>query len=92
MANKYPVECIATFGPKGEIRPNRVKFEDEEGSHVINVDKIVEQDVKNSFGNMNGHQNRAFTFKCESVVEDMKISFKLQYDQMTCKWHMLKIG
>lgn len=91
-SNKYPVECIATFDPKGGIRPNRIKFEDKEGAHVIKVDKIVEQDVKNSFGNMNGNQNKTYTFKCQSIIDDTLVSFKLQYDQQRCLWHMLKIG
>jgi hypothetical protein len=89
---KYLVECIATFDPKGGIRPNRVKFEDEEGVHVIKVDKVIDQDLKNTFGTMNGNQNKAYTFNCQSIIEDTLVSFKLQYDQQSCKWHMLKVG
>lgn len=90
--NKYPIECIATFEPKGGIRPNRIRFEDNEGVHVIKVDKVIDQDVKNTFGTMNGNQNRAYTFNCQSIIDDMLVSYKLQYDQLSCKWHMLKIG
>jgi hypothetical protein len=90
--NKYLVECIATFDPKGGIRPNRVKFEDEEGARVIKVDKVIEQDANSTFGAMNGNQNKTYTFKCQSIIEDTLVSFKLQYNQQTCKWHMLKVS
>lgn len=86
---KRPAECIAKCDGKGSLEPMRIRFEDAEGKHVINIDKIIEKEIKKTFSKMNRSEGRAFHFKCESVIEGMAVSFKLIFDNNSCKWFLL---
>jgi hypothetical protein len=86
---KRPVDCIAKFDGKGNPEPRRIRFEDTEGKHVINVDKIIEKEIKKTYSTMNRADGRAFHFKCESVVEGLIVPFKLMFDNNSCKWFLL---
>ena len=87
---KKCVECIAKCDGKGSLEPMRIRFEDTEGKHVINVDKIIEKEIKKTFSSMNRSEGRAFHFKCESVVEGLMVPFKLMFDNNSCKWYLMQ--
>lgn len=86
---KRPVECIAEFDKEGNPKPIRIRFEDDEGKHVIDVKKIIEKDIKKTYSTMNRSDGRAFHFKCESVVEGLIVPFKLMFDNNSCKWFLM---
>ena len=86
---KRQVDCIAKFDGKGDINPIRIRFEDSEGKHVINIDKIIEKEIKKTFSTMNSSQGRAFHFKCESILEGMSVPYKLIFDNNSCKWFLI---
>ena len=87
---KRPVECIAKCDGKGNLEPMRIRFEDDEGKHVINVDKIIEQEIKKTYSTMNRSEGRAFHFKCESTLEGTAVPFKLIFDNNSCKWFLMQ--
>ncbi|MDF2591986.1 MAG: hypothetical protein K0S75_1452 [Clostridia bacterium] len=87
--DKKIIECIVKFDDKGNLEPIRFRFEDEEGTHVIQITKIVEKDLKNGFGNMNGHPVKQFTFRCESIIEGLVVPFRLLFDSNSCRWHLM---
>lgn len=88
-SDKRPVECIAKCDSKGNLVPMRIRFEDAEGKHVIDVKKIIEKEIKKTYSTMNRSDGRAFHFKCESVVEGLIVPFKLMFDNNTCKWFLM---
>lgn len=87
--DKKLVECIAKFDGKGSLTPMRVRFEDNEGQHVIKINKIIESDVKNGFGTMHGNPVRLFSYKCQSIIEGMIVPYKLQFETKGCTWNMI---
>ncbi|HYE10944.1 MAG TPA: hypothetical protein VEF53_12260 [Patescibacteria group bacterium] len=84
-----PVECIVECDGKGGLKPMKIRFEDKEGKHVIKIDKIVEHEVKKVFASMNNPAGRAFHYKCESVVDGLRVPFKLMFDNNNCKWYLI---
>lgn len=36
---------------EGHINSTRFRFEDNEEQHILKVNKVIEQDIKNGFGN-----------------------------------------
>lgn len=87
--DKKPIECIVKFDPKGNIEPMRFRFEDKEGQHVIQITNIIEKDVKNGFGTMNGNAVKQFSFKCESLLEGLAVHYKLTFDNKNCLWYLV---
>jgi hypothetical protein len=89
VGEKKIVECIAKCDGKGSLIPMRIRFEDSEGKNIINVDKIIENDVKKIYSTMNRSEGRAFHFKCECILEGMAVPFKLIFDNNSCKWYLM---
>ena len=85
---KRAIECIAKCDGKGNLEPMRIRFEDSEGKHVINVDKIIEKEIKKTYSTMNRPEGRAFYFKCESLLEGLSVPYKLIFDSSSCKWFL----
>jgi hypothetical protein len=86
---KRSVECIASIDSKGNVKPMRIRFEDDQGVHVIDINKVLEQEIKRTFSTMNRSEGRAFHYKCESVIEGMLVPYKLLFDNNSCKWFLL---
>jgi hypothetical protein len=85
---RIEVECIAEFRPD-YIRPMRIRYEDNEGAHVIRIDKIISKDAKKIRPTMNISSEIEFSFKCENIEEGIRKYFTLVYNNQLCKWHML---
>jgi hypothetical protein len=84
---RIEVECIADMRPD-YIRPLRIRYEDNEGAHVIKIDKIVGKDAKKVFATMNTPASIEFSFKCENIEDGVRKYFTLYYNNQSCKWHM----
>lgn len=87
---QIPVECIVEFDIKGNPKPIRIRFEDAEGLHVINIDKILEKEDKKGFGTMNGNAVRLFVYKCQSVIDGIIVPLKLTFENKFCKWNLVQ--
>jgi hypothetical protein len=84
---RMPVECIAEMKPDS-IRPMRIRYEDNEGKHVVNIDNIIHKDKKKVFATMNNPASIEYVFKCETKISNMKKTFTLIYNNQSCRWYM----
>ncbi len=85
---RIPIECIVEMKPNS-IKPMRVRYEDREGAHVINVDNIVGRDKKKILPTMNIAASVEYSFKCETFVDEYRNSFTLVYNNQSCKWGII---
>ena len=84
---RVPVECIAIMNHKA-IKPLRVRYEVDDESIVVNVDKIFVSDKKNVMPNMNQIRSTEYTFRCEALQGDSRKPFTLTYNDQSCRWYM----
>lgn len=76
-----PVDVIATFNTKGEIKPNYIRLEDKE--HLLHTYQI--QNIEYS-------KDEKYTgicsilFLCYIIIEDIRMQIKLRYIIETHKW------
>ena len=84
---KIPIECIAEMKPNN-IKPMRIRYEDDEGAHVVKVDRILKRDKKTIMPNMNQLRSIEYTFRCEAVQGDSRKPFTLAYNDQSCRWYM----
>lgn len=83
------VEYIAKIDEKSNLKSLWVRLEDKEGLYTINVDKIVEQEVKKIFISINNPAGRLFQYKWRSIIEGLRGLFKLMFDNNNCKWYLM---
>jgi hypothetical protein len=84
---RIPVECIAEMKPDS-IRPMRIRYEDREGKHVVNVDHVIRKDKKKIFAIMNYPESIEYRFTCETIEAGTRKAFALTFNAQTCRWHM----
>jgi hypothetical protein len=87
IMDSIPVQCI-TIMKHDQITPIRVKYEIQDESHVVKVDRILARDKKKVFANMNQPQSIEYSFKCETIQGNVRKPFTLIYNNQSCKWHM----
>jgi hypothetical protein len=85
--NKISVECITVMNHK-EITPMRVRYEDDEGAHVIKVEKILVRNKKPVMPSMSNPRSTEYTFRCETIQDGIKRPFTLVFNDQSCKWLM----
>lgn len=70
------------------MRPIRIRYEDRDGAHVVNVDNIIQKDSKKVYPTMNIPASIEYSFKCETEIGDMKKAFTLIFNNQLCKWYL----
>lgn len=85
MVNK-PVEVIIEVDIKGNIKPMKMRYEDENGElQVVKFDSAAEIPVplydKKSYKK----------FSCSCIVDGIKRTYELKYFIQTCKWIICKV-
>ena len=80
-----PVDVISVCSASGEIRPLRIRMEDEEHQLLrINVEEILSvQDIQHVGA-------EAQVFRCRATVWDRKWTFELRYHIRSHSWCMAR--
>jgi hypothetical protein len=84
MATIYnkPVDMVAYFDAKGNIKPIKFKIQDENGFDVVVKDIQVIRKMKNAL---------YITYGCNIKINNRQFTCELQYDLNTLKWILLFI-
>ncbi len=83
---RKPIEVIALFDVEGNPAPIRFRYLDEnEGTLVIKVDKIVKKDLDKYAG------NKMIRYTCESYIRGAVRPFEIRYEIESCKWYLYKV-
>lgn len=81
----YPVDVISVCSAEGEIRPLRLRMEDQE-QRKIRID--IQEVVKVQEIHYTGVEARIFL--CRGRVEDREMLFELKYTFRSHTWHLLQ--
>ena len=84
---RVPVKCRVDMGID-YFRPMRIKYEDEAGAHIINIDRIITKDKRQIIPSKYIAPELEYTFKCETIQEDMQRPLTLTFNNQTCIWYM----
>ncbi|MCK8061177.1 MULTISPECIES: hypothetical protein [unclassified Fusibacter] len=79
-----PIDAISWSNKNGDIRPLRFKFEDEDFSEIVRVDRIVKIEKTQRAG------ENAFVFTCESAIAGIRRLYELRYTLSNCTWVLYK--
>jgi hypothetical protein len=85
--NRKPVECIVIMN-HNKITPLRVRYEVNDESVVVKVDRIMQTDKKTVMPSMNNPRSSEFTFRCESIQGDTRKPFTLTFNDQSGRWYM----
>ena len=85
MERNSPVDVIAVYSANGEIRPLRLRIEDEE-HRLLRVD--IEEVVTSKEIQYVGIE--AQIFLCKATVEGKPWMFELKYTIRSHSWHMFR--
>ena len=85
MERNNPVDVIAVYSANGEIRPLRLRIEDEE-HRLLRVD--IEEVVTSKEIQYVGIE--AQIFLCKATVEGKPWMFELKYTIRSHSWHMFR--
>lgn len=85
MMQNSPVDVIAVYSANGEIRPLRLRIEDEE-HRLLRVD--IEEVVTSKEIQYVGIE--AQIFLCKATVEGKPWMFELKYTIRSHSWHMFR--
>jgi hypothetical protein len=81
-----PIEVVSYTDSKGDIRPIKIRIQnEEEGTTVIKVDKVLHKDKEKLAG------NPMLIFRCQSIIDEVERQFELKYDLQSCRWMLFKI-
>jgi hypothetical protein len=81
-----PIEVVASFNLKGELRPIKFRIENEDKSFsVVNVDRVLTRDIEKLAG------NHMLVVKCQSVINGEARIYELKYELGTMKWMLFKM-
>ena len=84
MEQKHcPVDVISAFSANGEIRPLRIRIEDEHHLLRIDIDEIISTKSVQFVG------IEAQIFLCQATVHNRKWLFELKYTIRTHSWCFL---
>lgn len=72
--NRIPVECIVEMKPDG-MKPMRIRYEDEDVTHVVKVYRILQRNKKLAMPTMNQFRSTEYIFRCEAVQGDSRKPF-----------------
>ena len=83
--NMRPVDVISVCSATGEIRPLRIRMEDETRQMLkINIEEVLSvQDIQHVGA-------EAHIFLCRATVWDRKWTFELKYSIRSHTWWMLR--
>ncbi len=85
MVMNRPVDVISVCNASGEIRPLRLRIEDEEHRLLrINIDEVVSSKEIQYVG------IEAHIFLCKAVVEDKPWLFELKYTIRSHSWCLFR--
>lgn len=86
MAQKMcPVDVISVCSAAGELRPLRLRLEDESHQLIrINIEEVISEEEVHHVG------AEAHLFKCRATVWDRKWIFELKYFLRTHTWWMVR--
>lgn len=84
--NPREIEVIAIFDQSGDIRPLRLRMEDETGERkIIRIDRVLQKDVEKIAGNV------MIKYRCQSVLDHQERIFEVKYEKDTYKWYLFKM-
>jgi len=78
------VEMIAIFDGEGNIRPFRFKYQEQNETVVVNVNRLIHRKIEKI-----GKQTNII-FKCESVICGKKKIYEIIFDKDKLSWKLYK--
>lgn len=80
-----PVDVISVCSANGELRPLRLRLEDESQQMLrVDISQIIRQEQVDYVG------AECITYLCRAVVEGVPWLFELRYTLRTHKWGIVK--
>ncbi len=80
------VDVLASFDRTGQVRPLRLRIEDDMGERTtIKVDRVILFEVEKLAGNI------MIKYRCQTVIDNAERIFELKYERDTCKWYLFKM-
>lgn len=80
------VDVLASFNRTGQVRPLRLRIEDDMGERTtIKVDRVILFEVEKLAGNI------MIKYRCQTVIDNAERIFELKYERDTCKWYLFKM-
>ncbi|MDD7793705.1 hypothetical protein [Clostridium sp. 'White wine YQ'] len=76
---------ICSFKENGEVRPHRIKIEENDEYKVLEVKKIIYKDEEK----INGAWIKSFT--CQSEINGYERMFELRFNKSECLWYLWKM-
>lgn len=80
-----PIDTITWSKKNGEVRPLKFKWESDELSEVIKVDRIIKVEKTQRAG------DHAYVYTCESTIKGIRRLYELRYSLASCIWVLYKI-
>lgn len=80
-----PIEAIAWNSKKGDIRPLRFQWQQDQESIVVKVERIQKVERTQRAG------EAALVFTCESFIRGEQRLYELRYTLSNCQWVLYKI-
>ena len=80
-----PITMIAVFDQRGVPKPIKFKVEEDGGSYIVKVDKIIKTEQIRPAG------MDALVFLCQSAINDILKQYEIVYRIKQHLWELYKI-
>lgn len=74
------IKMIAWFDTDGKINPVKFKYEEDNETKVICINKILNRNFEKLAG------NPMWKFNCSSIIEGIDLNYIVKYDLLSNKW------
>lgn len=74
------VDMIACFDKEGKINPFKFRYEEEDETKVVCVNKVLKREYKKLAG------IPMMEFTCSSVIDGVEKRYIVKYDALNFKW------
>lgn len=80
-----PIQMISSFDIKGIPTPHKFKVTYEDEAQTIKIDKILYCEREKVAG------KAKYSYRCQSIIEDVLKIYELKFDLSTCAWFLYKM-
>lgn len=71
-----------------EITPVKVRYEVNDESVIIKVDRTLRRDKKSTMPYMDHPSTTEYTFRCETEQDGTRKPFTLMFNADSCRWYI----
>lgn len=79
-----PIECYAVHSPKGEIRPRRIRYDDQGEDVVFNVDTVLSVEA------VTVDKQPRQVYRCRSLISGMAKTYELLFIPGQLRWYLYR--